>query len=231
MIIDKNLLLSLYVDENKGPKEICSILHCHEHDIRNSLIKHKIPSKHKYVRHRPIPGDSFNRWMFVSEATRKNNKRRWLCECKCGKRRTLDAMSVVKGESKSCGCLHAERMKAMNWNGYEEISGSYWSSLQHAAIHRGHDFAISIEYAWQIFLKQDRRCALTGIPIVFAKGRKIEEILPLASLDRKDSSIGYIEGNVQWVYQPINYMKRNLDEHHFIHLCDLVVTHQKTSRR
>ena len=46
-----------------------------------------------------------------------------------------------------------------------------------------------------------------------------------ASLDRIDSSKGYIEGNVAWCLLDINFMKQALDLNRFKHLCALVTNH------
>jgi len=43
-----------------------------------------------------------------------------------------------------------------------------------------------------------------------------------ASLDRIDSSIGYVNDNVQWVHKDINMMKRIYTQEYFIYLCKLV---------
>lgn len=43
-----------------------------------------------------------------------------------------------------------------------------------------------------------------------------------ASLDRIDSSKGYVIGNVQWVHKTINTMKMDLANSEFIKLCQMV---------
>lgn len=43
-----------------------------------------------------------------------------------------------------------------------------------------------------------------------------------ASLDRMDSKKGYIKGNIQWVYTPINNMKGSLDDNTFTELCGII---------
>jgi hypothetical protein len=43
-----------------------------------------------------------------------------------------------------------------------------------------------------------------------------------ASLDRIDSSKGYTKNNIQWIYKPINSMKRDYTQERFIELCKLV---------
>ena len=48
-------------------------------------------------------------------------------------------------------------------------------------------------YIKELLKEQSGRCALSGLPIV------AEEKTGTASLDRKDSSKGYVPGNVQWL--------------------------------
>ena len=43
-----------------------------------------------------------------------------------------------------------------------------------------------------------------------------------ASLDRIDSSKGYIEGNIQWVHKDINRMKGDSSDNDFIKLCKII---------
>ena len=47
-----------------------------------------------------------------------------------------------------------------------------------------------------------------------------------ASIDRIDSSAGYVAGNIQFVHKHINKMKNNLDEQCFIEMCKLVAFHK-----
>lgn len=112
-----------------------------------------------------------------------------------------------------------------NWKGYGEISGSKWNAVKKHLVreNRTIEFNITIEYAWNLFLLQNRKCALTGIELVFhLKKRKADDPQTTASLDRIDSSKGYIEGNVQWVHQHINIMKHHYSQEEFISMCNLV---------
>jgi hypothetical protein len=43
-----------------------------------------------------------------------------------------------------------------------------------------------------------------------------------ASLDRIDSSLGYVWGNVQWVHSVINDLKSNMAQEEFISWCQKV---------
>jgi hypothetical protein len=83
---------------------------------------------------------------------------------------------------------------------------------------------ISIEDAWALFLKQGRRCALTGLPLVMSP-KTMQAGASTASLDRIESTRGYVPGNVQWVHAVINDMKSNFSQDEFTHWCKLVASH------
>lgn len=146
----------------------------------------------------------------------------WECKCDCG---TITKVSTrhlnrKKNVIRSCGCLHkVSGVDHRDWKGHGEISGSWWIQR----VMRTHDLrpkieiSITIEDAWDLFLKQDRKCSLTGVDLIIS-------IKPFgtASIDRIDSSKGYVLGNVQWVHKDINYMKRHLTQEYFIDLCTKV---------
>lgn len=80
-------------------------------------------------------------------------------------------------------------------------------------------------YLYELFLKQDRRCALTGAPI------KLEIDHPLClSLDQIDPAKGYIEGNVQWLAWAVNRAKGDLSLDHFYEMCEVVLNNRKVQR-
>lgn len=150
----------------------------------------------------------------------------WKCQCKCGKRKSVAAKHLVGNKITSCGCQHHRTGKSNPcWKGYQDISGKYWKTIRRNATNRGLPFCITIEYAWNIFQKQDSRCALTGIPLIFRS--KSHTADGTASLDRINSSKGYSKGNVQWVDKKINTIKWDLSLDNFLRMCKLVVEHKK----
>lgn len=114
------------------------------------------------------------------------------------------------------------------WTGYMEIQGTYLTALKNQAKKRGLEFSISYEYLWDLFLRQDRKCAYSGIEIFFSRNN-IEHINGdyTASLDRINSSLGYIEGNVQWVHKRVNVMKGNMEEQEFLNFCEAITFKNK----
>lgn len=173
-------------------------------------------------------GQKFNYLTVIEMAPHTPGKtRKWICQCECGNiSNPIIGAALKNGGIKSCGCLNTWRHnKSGNpfWKGYGEISGSHWSRIKYCAKVRNLEFNITIEFAWNLFLEQDRRCVLTGIELQMPEGGNRKKMIgDYASLDRKDSSIGYIETNVQWTHFEINLMKMQLSEHRFIELCSKV---------
>lgn len=108
------------------------------------------------------------------------------------------------------------------------MSGTFFHSIECSAAVRNLEFNITKEYIWNLFLQQERKCAFTGEILVFSSHSYISN--GTASLDRIDSSKGYIEGNVQWVHKDINVAKQDKTDTDFIQLCRRVVDYQDSLR-
>lgn len=72
--------------------------------------------------------------------------------------------------------------------------------------------------------KQDGRCAYTKLPLL-ATANQFNTV----SLDRVDSSKGYVVGNIQLVCAAINKMKQEYSEEMFVLFCLLVTQNNKLS--
>jgi hypothetical protein len=109
---------------------------------------------------------------------------------------------------------------------FGEIHKSYLYILKSRAERLGYDFDIDGDYIWKLYLKQKRKCALSGLGIVFpiAWGTKSKSDIT-ASLDRIDSSKGYTKDNVQWLHKIVNTMKMHMTDKEFITICTNVAKH------
>lgn len=153
----------------------------------------------------------------------KNKKTYFSCLCDCGN--TTEIYGPKFGYTQMCGdrTRHKGNMNA-SFKGYKEISSTYWNSVRHGAKTRDYEFAITIEYAWDLFVSQNKKCALSGSQINLDKNFNKEAT---ASLDRIDSSKGYVKGNVQWVHKKVNILKLNMPEEEFILWCKKIASHNK----
>lgn len=152
----------------------------------------------------------------------------WKCKCDCGKETSVIRNQLNNGTTKSCGCLLLNTGKdSFHFRGYKDIPLSYYHSILKSAKKRKLEFLVSIEYLWKLFISQNNKCALSSEDIWFGSGNWYydKRLETTASLDRIDSSKGYVEGNVQWVHKDINIMKNNYDQLRFIDLCKKVASH------
>ena len=156
----------------------------------------------------------------------------WNCECSCdGKKVVIKAHGLTRKDgTKSCGCLQKPR-GANNklWKGCGNISGQHFSRVRMNAQERCLPFNITIEQIWGLFLKQDRKCTLSGVKLKFESKTNTHD--GSASLDRIDSSRGYNIDNIQWVHKDINFAKQSMSNGDFIKICESVVNHQNSFKR
>jgi hypothetical protein len=152
----------------------------------------------------------------------------WECQCECGDVVYRCSAHLKRGR---CICHKCKAIEEHKKFGFEDIRAHHWYNIKKYAIKRNLEFNISMEYAWGVFEKQQGRCALSDLPIWFAKTRKEHATGgTTASLDRIDSSKGYVEGNVQWVHKWINVMKSDHTEAEFLYYCEQVVNKQRKTR-
>lgn len=170
-----------------------------------------------------LTGRKFGKLTVVGEAPRHPNDPApyWRCKCQCGNETDVRAQHLTDGITKSCGNgYHRRKEQHYGWSGHKDISGTYLCQLRKGARRRSICFDISPEELWRQFLKQNKKCAFTGIVLTFNEAQR--DSSGTASLDRIDSSKGYVKGNVQWVHKDVNYMKGDLSEEQFLNYCRLV---------
>ena len=163
----------------------------------------------------PKIGTRINNWEVVSdEIIRKYGRPYIKVKCTCGSE-IVDLIQYhhyLDQQSQGCKkCSHS-----IMWKGYKEIDGNYWSIIQTCARKRGISFDLKIEDIWDLYIKQNRLCAISGAEITFAPSTRKEDLkYRTASLDRIDSNLGYTIDNVQWVHKDVNIMKNKFSQEEF----------------
>jgi hypothetical protein len=111
-----------------------------------------------------------------------------------------------------------------SFKGVGELAGAYITELKsRSEKKRDLEFNISTEYIWNLLVKQDFKCALTGEPITVSKNWRKEKFT--ASLDRIDSTKGYVVGNVQWLHKTVNKLKSNFPEDQLLYWVEKIYNH------
>lgn len=106
---------------------------------------------------------------------------------------------------------------------YNEIRLSWYAKCKTGAELRGLEWSLSEEYIWQLYLSQNKKCALSGVDIGWSKIGSVHS----ASIDRIDSNAGYVLDNVQLVHKDINFMKQAFPQTYFIEMCKRVAETNK----
>jgi hypothetical protein len=213
---------------------------CSQHKEKRNLV----------VTHPTIKiGDVFENWTVIDntivreyEVYSNGNRSKYRqpkikVQCSCGNMELRKPTSLTTKSKKlnsytACKkCFSPPKGDAhYKWGGSGKIPGTVLYTVKQNAKHRSKngreiEVAVTTEYLAKLYTEQDGKCALTGIPIEASitntrnRGR-----VWTASVDRIDSSKGYVEGNVQWLHKDINRMKWDLDTDKFIELCKLVAS-------
>lgn len=169
----------------------------------------------------------------VRESLKKDKtghlRRYWECKCECGNTTIKRDDSLSKRKHLSCGCntstLQAANARRIKWKGVGELSSTFFTACKRSAKKRHIEFQISIWDAWQQFVIQNGKCALSGVPIKLSETTRHGHKYGSASIDRIDSSKGYTTNNIQWVHKTINTMKNVLEQNDFLEWCNKVTTH------
>ena len=170
----------------------------------------------------------------VFVANRDGTNRKWaMAQCSCGTIKVKRLNQIINGYSKHCkACASRKVFKDFpnhnflsRFKGVGGLSLTHFSYIQKCANIRNLEFNISIEFLWNLFLKQDKKCALSNVDIILENSLKNHNVnwdIITASVDRIDNTRGYTEDNVQWVHKDINKMKWAFNQDDFINWCKLV---------
>lgn len=82
---------------------------------------------------------------------------------------------------------------------------------------------VTPQYVIDQYIEQGRRCKLTGVRLRAPSTTDFSNVT--VSIDRIDSSKGYIEGNIQIIDKRVNMMKYTFSQQEFVRWCKRVARH------
>ena len=194
-------------------------------------------------KHIPEIGKQYGNFTVISEEIGRSNDQKILfkVKCSCNKEQFVRAYFLESGRQTCC----KECRSRLNYNiakqqgkkigfikltheGVGNFTKTALSHFKRGAKKRNINWSeeLTIDYLYNILLRQNKKCALSGLDIDLTELRKSSNVafeFMTASLDRIDSSKGYEPNNVQWVHKHINKMKNNFKEDYFINMCKLIV--------
>jgi hypothetical protein len=178
-------------------------------------------------------GDKFGKWTILNANIAPhpdNTEATILCKCECKHTEYIRCLTLINKKSTGCfNCGHNKRGKNHHlFKGYKEIPGSWF--IRYTNRSKKWEFNITIEDIYDLWVKQNKKCALSRLDIDFInlnpgnpdRRSSKYDLICTASLDRIDSNKGYTLNNIQLVHKDINIMKNEYDQDYFIYLCQLV---------
>ncbi len=124
-------------------------------------------------------------------------------------------MSAVRGDWKCKSCSNSS-------NVFKGRVGpmpiTWFHTKRKGGEHRGYAWDLTPEYVIELYEAQGRVCALTGWPIGWSE----KGLTATVSIDRIDSSEGYLQGNVQLLHKDVNMAKQQYSQEYFIEICKAV---------
>lgn len=139
-----------------------------------------------------LVGQNFGNWKVLLRAGSKHGHTMWLCVCRCGTKRVVEGVSLRKGDTTSCGCLHEELMSHLKGTHNLSKTSAYktWKSMKARCYNpRRTDFKY---YGLRGIIVCDRWLKFENF--YNDMGEKPKGF----TLERKNNSLGYSPENCKW---------------------------------
>jgi hypothetical protein len=188
--------------------------------LKRELAAERMRQKHD------LTGRVFGRLTVIAEAGRYGKpgqtKRIWLCECACAAKNQVEvlASNLLKGTSRSCGCLQRERCQAMGRArkgisrfppGIRALRVTI-SRYRHRARKENRLWALSDAECYELMQQPCHYCGRPPEQVCHPEGA---DPVRYTGLDRVDNGLGYVPGNVVPCCGWCNWVKRDLSRAEF----------------
>ncbi len=168
-------------------------------------------------------------WKLIGRYVGANKKTQFECPL-CQKIFYVTPGAITQGNNKSCGCYNIQVTKERNYKGGKYVTGAEFCYYKNNAKSRNLEFSITIQDIEEVYEKQNFKCALSGIDVVFNttqtngpgekyKNGRLKPFKGNASIDRRDNTKGYVKNNIQIVDKYVNEAKWDRTEKDFIEMC------------
>lgn len=166
----------------------------------------------------------FGRWTVLKKAGyNKRGESHWLCKCDCGKEKIVKEASLLRGTSKSCGCI----TKELNFNKSKPYgvtsSNRVYDWYKRHAIENNRIFELTKD---EFLNLTSFNCYYCGEkPNHVCKKGKIGEYI-YNGIDRIDNTKGYTHNNCVPCCEKCNRAKLKMGKNEFLEWIDKIYLYQ-----
>lgn len=123
--------------------------------------------------------------------------------------------------SRTCSVRNATKNRGPEdtYRYYSKTPRNFFQSLLQKKSHDRAD--LSLDYLVELWDSQEGLCAVSGVPMTHMRGKG--KVMTNVSIDRIDSDIGYVRGNIQLVCYVVNIMKHTLTLTELVWWCDQIL--------
>lgn len=160
--------------------------------------------------------DKEERYIKAAENKGRGNYCTLSCIGKLNNTRNKDKIDAWNNSSENKSML-----KSMSNNRRDEYTD--FKILLGSCKRRDKNTDVDLPYLKELWVKQNGKCSITGVDLVLKTSYNKNY---QASLDRIDSSVGYVKGNLRYISVSANWLKNNLDDNHlmeFVQICKMIV--------
>ena len=152
----------------------------------------------------------FDTWYIRPKSNIRSPK--WWCKCSCGIEKSISGSSLTSMATKSCGCIVKEAgFKISSYRSAPDGAfNDLWNTYNRSAKKRKLDFTKNKEYFKKLTSSKCYYCRDLPSNIRKSQSKYESETKDYIfnGVDRVDSKLGYIEGNVVPCCHTCNMMKR-----------------------
>lgn len=173
--------------------------------------------------YQPQIGSRFGRWEVISLEVKNGSKvggcearnAYWRVRCICGLESWRSAAALVNGKTNACKACCRDK------DGHNSRIVAFTNKFKCGARARDICWDIDASFVESLYASQNGLCAISGVSISFIDKWRDKRGCT-CSLDRIDSDLGYLKGNVHLVHKEVNMMKGSLKLADFIEWCSII---------
>lgn len=162
-----------------------------------------------------IIGLRFSDLVVLEQLPSKNKQSIYLCQCDCGNTTYSSASRLFRGIKKSCGCKVYRAKKT------KDPLNILLKRMQKSSRKRKETMDITLDFLWEQYILQGGKCYYTGLPLDLNVKTKDGKSNPYSiSVDRIDSTLGYVETNIVLTCLNINLFKNQMNLNEFVEMVE-----------